>query len=283
MTAPDTPRPDSCDTLAPVFPGTTRLRLTSARTGQAHILQIAEPEGPAPAEGWPLIVSLDGNALFATFTETLRLQARFSPGREPALLVALGYEGDEPFPKPDRFRDFTPPADPQALLARSSGAPWPASGGAAAFIAALREEILPLIAARWPVDPARRALFGHSLSGLLALQVLRDHPRIFASYIIGSPSLWWPGVDGMSLDSAGWSAALEGGGCPRVHLGVGGEETPEMRRLYAELAQTFAALPEGRMALTAEEVAGEEHVSVLPSLIARAVGVAQAPRDRAGG
>jgi hypothetical protein len=64
------------------------------------------------------------------------------------------------------------------------------TGGADAFLAALTDEIIPWVEARYPVS-SERGLFGDSLGGLFVTHALLRSPRSFTHYWIGSPSLYW--------------------------------------------------------------------------------------------
>jgi predicted alpha/beta superfamily hydrolase len=85
----------------------------------------------------------------------------------------------------DRKRDFTfvssDKLDQKEL---------PTSGGASKFIEFIDSEVQTTINQRYRVN-GQNTLIGQSLGGLLATQILFEHPHMFANYIIISPSLWW--------------------------------------------------------------------------------------------
>ncbi len=85
----------------------------------------------------------------------------------------------------DRKRDFTYPT-----RNKKDKADFPTTGGSAAFIQSIKEEIQPLIDQKYRTN-ATRTLVGQSLGGLLATEVLFKHPELFSHYMIISPSLWW--------------------------------------------------------------------------------------------
>lgn len=58
------------------------------------------------------------------------------------------------------------------------------------FRSFITEELVQFIDASFNTQPYR-VLFGHSLGGLFALNVLRASPGVFDSYIASSPALWW--------------------------------------------------------------------------------------------
>ena len=119
---------------------------------------------------------------------TKRLFDIFSGGALPlCYLVAIGYA--DPDIAARRFRDFTPT---KADLPMGLGQPLPfGTGGAAPFLAALCEDIIPHLEQQFPLDPRERVLVGYSLSGRFATYTLFSEPQAFDRYLIVSPSLWW--------------------------------------------------------------------------------------------
>jgi len=80
----------------------------------------------------------------------------------------------------DRDRDFSP----------SHVASSPTSGGAANFLAFIKNELLPYIDKKYPTSGIN-TLYGHSMGGLFSMYTLVEAPQLFTSYIITDPSLWW--------------------------------------------------------------------------------------------
>ena len=139
----------------------------------------------------------------------------------PVLVVAVGYRAatlgsNEPL----RFRDFTPSVDSS----------WPtpvpyAFGGAAHFVAFLRDELKPWVNQRYHVDPDNSSLFGFSLGGLFATYVLFDDPGMFGGYGIGSPSLYWDNC--LAFDHEDQYARTHDDLPTKVHFSVGEYENTE--------------------------------------------------------
>src|SRR5690606_18835970 len=71
------------------------------------------------------------------------------------------------------------------------GAPWHQPGGADDFLAFLTKDLRDDLSRRFPVNPSRHILSGHSFGGLFALRVLLSRPESFQKYIALSPSIWW--------------------------------------------------------------------------------------------
>ncbi|NVK04035.1 MAG: alpha/beta hydrolase [Flavobacteriia bacterium] len=85
----------------------------------------------------------------------------------------------------DRVRDFT---DSSALALDQEE--FPTSGGSEKFIEFIENTLFPAIGSNYQVSD-QRTIIGQSLGGLLATQILFEHPDLFDDYIIVSPSLWW--------------------------------------------------------------------------------------------
>lgn len=148
--------------------------------GRNYSVRIDVPEGAAPLTGWPVVMVLDGNAYFETMVGAVRAQA-FAPdwtGVSDAVVVGVDGADGRLFGAARR-QDFTP------IAVDGVG------GGAASFLEFLTGPVRAAVAAHAPTDPARSALFGHSLGGLFTLFALFERPDAFSTYIASSPSIWW--------------------------------------------------------------------------------------------
>lgn len=141
------------------------------------------PESPPPAEGYPALVVLDGNAIFPLAAQWSRLQQTrpaYVRG-EPSIIIGIGHPGDALFDPVNRRRDYTPPAP---------GVQAP-EGGADHLLEFLDTVLLADWAKRLPLNRNKLGLFGHSLSGLFVLHTLFTRPTLFTDYYAASPSIWW--------------------------------------------------------------------------------------------
>lgn len=130
-------------------------------------------------------------------------------------------------------------------------------GGGARFECFLTKELRPFLEAKYPLDPTKAILFGHSFGGLFAANVVADSPGAFNGYVIASPSLW---MDPEVLAKLSSGAR---GNEQRVFIAAGEQEEPRMVEGTSRLATALSA------GFTVEKklFAGEGHISYYPLLI----------------
>ncbi|OLY43836.1 alpha/beta hydrolase [Bartonella apis] len=151
-------------------------------------LFIAVPEKPAPREGFPLVLLLDGNTTFKPAIEKA----------PDAVIVAIGYPGQE---KKEivkrRFYDLTSYAPADKIPLRE-GMEAPKTGGEKEFRSLIEKKILPEIFKHLPVNRDNVTFFGHSLGGLFVMKsFLSAGTHGFATYCAADPSIWWNGHEFM--------------------------------------------------------------------------------------
>lgn len=181
--------------------GSKSYALKSKHVDQTFQIDVARPaRRMADGEALPVVYVLDGNSAFGIATPTARLLQ--DEGLPPMLIVSIGYRFDETKPMSAQFfetrtRDYTPSADAPWLemskeaLAKNGVMVNTVTGGAAAFLAFIEEELKPFIASRYPVKADDQTLTGMSLGGLFTLYALFEKPGSFARYGAFSPSIWW--------------------------------------------------------------------------------------------
>lgn len=133
---------------------------------------------------------------------------------EEAIVVGIG--------NVDRKRDFTYPSTLE--IDRTE---FPTSGKSAYFIDFISKELQSLISKKYRTTNSK-TLIGQSLGGLLATEILFNHPQLFDNYIIISPSLWW---DNEILLKHHLKQSLKG---KSIYIGVG-KEGIVMERLAQSL------------------------------------------------
>lgn len=251
------------------IPGTDCFEMRASQTGREYRIFVFAPSNPAPSAGYPVIYSLDGNASFGSLAEAMRLQSRHPRGIEPAVIVGIGYDSDEPIVSDQRFYDYTELADPSVMRQRPDGSPWPKTGGSEEFLSFIESELKPEIERRYTIDRGRQTLFGHSLGGIFTLNVLFNRPDAFRSYIAGSPSVWW---NDKSLLKR-WpqlEARLQRGEIEAdLMIAVGSDEKGMMVEDAQRVHEMLSAYQDQGLRLVFEEFDGEGHISVVHPLISR--------------
>ncbi|WP_054709986.1 alpha/beta hydrolase [Bacillus sp. JCM 19041] len=224
---------------------------------------ISVPKQAPPPDGFPVLIALDGNAVFASLTETVRLQTRPPHGYPPAMVVGIGYPIDEPFSRNDRFFDYTVKAE------RDERGPikgdWPETGGVEAFLSIIEEELLPSLESAYALHPTKRALFGHSLGGLCVLHTLLTRDHLFETYIAGSPSIWWKKQYVKQVAQSFLGSEIS----KKLLICVGSNEKGHMLDDTKEMAQSLAEVPE--LDVSFMQIEGAGHIRVLQPLMTEAI------------
>jgi predicted alpha/beta superfamily hydrolase len=280
--------------------GSVQFDLASKISGRTYRIFVYKPAAPPPPTGYPVVVVIDGNLMFplaATLSGAFGLS-----GGQTALVVGVGYPGDDPMRAFGlRNRDLTPPT-PLSRIRPIPGLPPPTAenfGGSKEFGRFLIEELRPLIAGALPVDGADQTLFGHSLGGLFTLDVLFNYPDSFRNFVASSPSIWW-NRRSLLKGEAAFIAGIEAGEAePRVLILAGAREQEMPATLPPGLtrAQTRTMMRDGRMVDNARELAerlararagaeygvsfhafeDEDHLSVIGAAVARVLTFALRP------
>ena len=165
-----------------------QFRLDSADGQRSYRVRVAVPDVPAPAGGFPVAYLLDGNAALME-TSAAQLEA-LSRSPHPVMVAYISYDNDLRIDADSRAFDYTP-RRPGGEQAQQDAVGGRRNGGGDAFLDLLEGAIVPRVEALAPVDPARRALWGHSYGGVLALHALFSRPGAFSVYAAADPSLWW--------------------------------------------------------------------------------------------
>lgn len=197
--------------LTPLVIGEVRA-LRSAVLNEQRVLNVVLPDGYASdsAARYPVVVVLDGSADEDLLHVAGLVQFASMPWvgwLKPSIVVGIA--------NVDRKRDLTFPT----TIAKDK-ADFPTTGGSAAFLRFLADEVLPAIDSAYRTD-GQRLLIGQSLGGLLATEALLTRPGLFSRYLIVSPSLWWD--DGSLLRRHAEGTVAAGAAPQQVYIAVGKE------------------------------------------------------------
>ncbi|HRN62416.1 MAG TPA: alpha/beta hydrolase-fold protein [Luteimonas sp.] len=217
----------------------------SQATGRGYHVYVRLPEGydPDAATRWPVVYVLDGDSLFPLLAPT-HLFLHYDEHLPEAIMVGIAYGGFDPAIN-KRHIDFSAPGpDTKA-----------GEGGAPAFLAFLRDELLPETERRYRADPARRVLIGQSRSGYFVLWSALQDPDLFQGRISSNPS-FAPARDDLFHAPAGHvrdDLALV--------LASGARDTDARMRNAREWAAFWQPRPDRPWALRHEVLPGGTHAA----------------------
>lgn len=156
---------------------------------ETRTINIYLPEGynPADTTKYPVIYIPDGGVDedFIHIAGLVRFDTQPWVKRFPQSII-IGIKNT------DRRRDFTFAVPNLDFLAKVGFKKelFPRYGGSANYIAFLGKELQPYIEKKYKAN-SNRTIIGESMAGLLITEIALNHPALFNTYIIVSPSLWW--------------------------------------------------------------------------------------------
>jgi predicted alpha/beta superfamily hydrolase len=144
-------------------------RHESKNVGRPFHIYVAFPESYAaqPETRYPTVFLLDGDSTFPILA-TYHWFLNYDEGVPQAIVVGIAYGSFDPATN-KRGYDFS------AAAADATKE----QGGARAFHAFLKQELIPEIDRRYRTDPARRVLFGQSRGGYMVLYSAFTDPDLF--------------------------------------------------------------------------------------------------------
>jgi len=161
--------------------------LARSANGRSYQLQIALPDSydEDPMRRYPVVYLCDGYWDFP-LVKSIAGNLFIDRAIPEIIIVGLGYaEDDANYGKLRRW-DLTP------VPATYPGAPMDGpSGHAKEFLAAIENEIIPLVEREYRGEPSYRVLMGSSLGGLFTLYAMLARPGLFSAYIAASPAAQW--------------------------------------------------------------------------------------------
>jgi predicted alpha/beta superfamily hydrolase len=228
--------------------------------GEIYRIFVSYPATEMPADGYPVLYVLDGNAMFAAFAEARRIQEFYDVGK--AIVVGVGYPTDQAYDT-RRLNDYTPPLlnPPPAIYRRLAQYK---SGGRDTFLDFLTGKLRTEIGKRYKIDLGRQSLFGHSLGGLLALHALYTRPQAFQSIVAASPSLEW-NEQGVLREEREFTARLTSGKVgktSRLMVVVGGRDIDDDPYMAEAFANRMDLLSGYGLRTRFRRYDGEGHMSV---------------------
>ena len=142
-----------------------------------RVLNIYLPQNFEKTRSYPIIYLLDGS-MNEDFIHVTGLIQFFNQMYSMPETIVVGIANI------DRKRDFT-----FHTYLKDLQKDYPTTGHSDKFISFLEKELKPYVESQFKTTD--KYLFGQSLGGLLATEILLKKPEMFNNYFIISPSLWW--------------------------------------------------------------------------------------------
>lgn len=265
------------------IPGTEVRRLHSEILDRDLELFVKLPwsYGEKPAR-YRVLFCVDGNRSFPLWATTSLMLETPGSETEEIVVVGIGYSVSQ-----DRLagladwaswrtQDLTPVRRPDVEAsweARLSAVPGRGevdvrTGGAAAFLAALRNEIVPFVEAEYRVSSEGRGLAGYSYGGLFTLYAMFHAPEAFDRFFAGSPSMW----DELFVYEEAFASGHSD--LPAtLFLSAAGSESRETVRRMRRMADLLRGRGFDGLRLETHIFDGETHASGYPAAVSRALRV----------
>jgi uncharacterized protein len=147
-----------------------RVNIHSSVFKQTRSITVHLPLGYNPQKRYPVLYMLDGLAQFGI---GVSFSGMSYVGTIPELIVvAVDCQNREKEYTPTHVEGFQD------------------SGGSDQFVDFIKKELFPYVDSAYSTMPFR-ILSGHSLAGILVIDLLLSEPDLFNAYIAMDPSLWW--------------------------------------------------------------------------------------------
>ncbi len=170
------PKPTAAPSVAKI--GET-LTLESKLLGETRVINVYVPPDYADSSEWFPVLYMPDGGMKEDFPHVVgSVDVSIKNGIIRPVIV-VGVENTK------RRRDLPGPTTVPEEMERA-----PEAGGNATFRAFLRDELRPMIDARFRTT-AESAIVGESLAGLFVIETLLVEPTLFDAYIAVDPSLQW--------------------------------------------------------------------------------------------
>jgi predicted alpha/beta superfamily hydrolase len=171
----------------------------SPSMGVRFSLNVGMPSGYKPGDGkkYAALIVTDGDFAFPGVNEAAR---SLGGAITPLFIISVGTSIDEGEGEHTKRRiyEFSPPGwdrkDPFGQAVENycrmfKSEEGRCSGGAGKFLTAIASEMVPLLAAKFPIDTAQLGLFGLSAGGFFASWAIFQPNSPFKKYLISSPAM----------------------------------------------------------------------------------------------
>jgi predicted alpha/beta superfamily hydrolase len=271
-----------------MFPRTRYFEIDSSKAGVRYAVWITTPKtyDQNPDQCFPAIYMPDGNWNASFSAELCDLyEWDLIDAFQPTIQICVGYTGDEiDLAISVRPRDLLPPDEPYppeteegvmadieaGLLDQRSADLYVhhlKNPAADRFLAFLTEELHPLVAAHYRIQPDTLGLFGHSYGGLFAAYAALQKTSIFRNICASSPGI----LPQQSAVFKRYADALaeDGIDARNLHMTLGTREISVpgiypalVGRGTVEFIALAGAQPLGGLNFTSQFFEGESHMTI---------------------
>lgn len=257
------------------LPRTESFQLASKINDRAYDISVSFPRAYTAdtAARFPVIYLTDANLVFGVTVQSHYLLSL--GGTVPdALIVGIVRAGlDNVSPSEgnvagaERTFDLTPTQNPEEQRRYEREYKREVrTGGAAAFLRVIKDELIPEIDRRYRTN-GDRTFIGYSLGGLFGVYALFQSPETFQRMILVSPSLWWDGNVSFKYEEA-YSASHKSLQL-RIFMSMGEAENDRMLGPMRRLETVLTGRHYQGLNLTTRIFEGEQHLSTFPVAVTR--------------
>lgn len=261
------------------LPNTQVHQLPAKNTGRQYEVWVELPPSYGKTEKkFPVLFVSDANYAFPLIRSIRNRLGAGGQNIEDFVIVGLSY-AKEDNPTDSRSLDYTPTNIRANGKKPGKNLTAKAYGGAALYAEYLRQQVVPFVLKQYQVNPKRKLFVGHSYGALLGAQILLTQPDTFDTYILSSPSLWFDDKFMFKLEQQ--YAAQHKNLKARVQLYAAEFEQIKPGKRYAsrvnivEDTLQFEKVLKSRhypdLQIQSQIIADEDHLSVFPSMISRAL------------
>jgi uncharacterized protein len=183
----------------------------SPSMGVRFSINVGMPRDYKPGDGkkYPALLVTDGDFTFGNVYESA---SALTASITPLFIISVGTSLEEGEAEHGRRRvyEFSPPGwdrkdhlgqEVEHFCKEVNSPPDRCTGGAAKFLAAISTEMIPLLAAKFPIDTSQLGLFGVSAGGFFATWVMFQPDTPFNKYIISSPGMAYGNGEAFRLEA----------------------------------------------------------------------------------
>ncbi len=136
-----------------------------------------------PGQRYPVVYLLDGDGHFESVVGMIQQLSQVNGNTIVPEMIVVG------IPNTDRTRDLTPTHIESDLPMMDTNFSK-STGGGENFTSFMAKELMPHIDSLYPTQPFR-VLIGHSFGGLIVMNTITNHTKLFNAYIAIDPSMWY--------------------------------------------------------------------------------------------